>query len=47
MRTEFIQVSTRYEAKKAAPWAAVICKVDGGYMAFESKAEYKTWKGQK
>jgi hypothetical protein len=47
MRKELIQVKTRTEAIKAAPWAATIVKVEGGYMAFESIAEYMTWKAQK
>lgn len=26
-----------------APWATIAIKVDGGYMAFESKEDYETW----
>ena len=29
-----------------APWASVVVEVDGGYMAFESEADYETWKNQ-
>ena len=47
MRKAFIDVSTRYKAKKAAPWAAKIVKVSGGYMAFESTSDYETWKNQR
>ncbi|GAB0057456.1 hypothetical protein SIID45300_01784 [Candidatus Magnetaquicoccaceae bacterium FCR-1] len=47
MRKEFLEVSTRYMAKKLAPWAAIIAKADGGYMAFESVTDYWTWKQQK
>ncbi len=35
------------EAEGKAPWAAVVVSVDGGYMAFESVNDYKTWNKQK
>jgi hypothetical protein len=47
MKTEMIQTESRKEAVNQAPWAAKIVKVDGGYMAFESVADYKIWKNQK
>lgn len=47
MRQEFIEVKTGKEAKGRAPWAAVIVKVEGGYMAFESVQDYETWRRQK
>ena len=47
MRKEFLEVNTRKEALKEAPWAAKIIKVVGGYMAFESLQDYETWKNQK
>lgn len=47
MRIEFIQAATVAQARKLAPWAAKVVKVDGGYMAFESIADYETWKRQK
>ena len=47
MRKEFIQADTRYQAKKAAPWAASIVKVEGGFMAFESVSDAQLWKSQK
>ena len=47
MRKEFVEVSTRRQAAKACPWAAKIAKVDGGYQAFESVADYDIWKNQK
>ncbi len=47
MRTEFIQAKTRKQAEKIAPYAAKIVKVEGGYRAFESLEDYKTWKNQK
>lgn len=47
MRKQFIETDKRAEAVKACPWAAKIIKVDGGYMAFESHDDYKTWKNQK
>lgn len=42
-----IQAATAAQAHKLAPWAAKVVKVDGGYMAFESVADYETWKRQK
>lgn len=47
MRTEMIHAATAAQARKLAPWAAKVAKVDGGYMAFESVADYATWKAQK
>lgn len=46
MRTEFLQVKTYRAAFAVAPWAAKISKVDGGYMTFESAADYETWRNQ-
>lgn len=43
----FIQVATRSEARKAAPWAEVIAKVSGGFIAFKFVEEYETWKRQR
>ena len=47
MRIEFTQVETRYRARKECPWASVITKVVDGYMCFESRDDYNTWKKQK
>ena len=47
MKTEMIETDSRYQAKKAAPWAAKITRVCGGFMAFESVDDYHTWKNQK
>lgn len=33
-------------ATEAAPWAAEIIPVEGGYRAFESVADADTWRGQ-
>lgn len=44
---KFIECTTRYQAKKAATWAAKIVKVDGGFMAFEFISEWENWKNQK
>jgi hypothetical protein len=46
MRREMLLVASMAEAWAAAPWAAIIVKVDGGYLAFESSAEYQTWRRQ-
>lgn len=47
MRKEFIECKTRQQALKAAPWAAELIKVDGGYMAFESEADAEMWRAQR
>lgn len=31
------------EALKAAPWAAEVVVVDGGWKAFESMTDYEQW----
>jgi hypothetical protein len=46
MKQEFFAVDTIEQAEKLAPWAAKIVAADGGYMAFESVADYETWMGQ-
>jgi len=47
MRSEFIICKTRKTAINRAPWASIIIKVDGGYLAFESITDYAVWKNQK
>lgn len=47
MQTQFIPATTAAQARKLAPWAAKVVKVDGGYRAFESLADYEIWKRQK
>jgi hypothetical protein len=46
MRKVFIECKSRSTAKNRATWAAKIIKVCGGYMAFESVADYQIWKNQ-
>jgi hypothetical protein len=46
MRRELIEATSEDEARDKAPWAATIVKVEGGYMAFESMADYETWRKQ-
>jgi len=47
MRKEFVECASYGTAKRHCPWAAIIARVEGGFMAFESIQDYKTWKGQK
>lgn len=48
MRTSMMAgCKTAKEARQLAPWAAVVRKVCGGYMAWESVEDYRTWKSQK
>jgi hypothetical protein len=35
------------EARRRAPWAAFVRRVDGGYMAFPTVDDYAMWKNQK
>ena len=42
-----IDATTRKAAKQQALWAAKICKVDGGYLAFATLTDFAVWKGQK
>ncbi|KKN50290.1 hypothetical protein LCGC14_0634420 [marine sediment metagenome] len=43
MREVFLEVKTRRTAVRRAPWACKVLKVDGGYMAWESWANYELW----
>jgi hypothetical protein len=47
MRKQFIECKTRRTAVLRAPWACIVAKVDGGFMAFESITDYEIWKNQK
>ena len=47
MASYFIETNSRKEAEEQAEGAAVIVKVEGGYMAFEYVSDYQTWKNQK
>lgn len=46
MRIEFVECRSRSTAKRRCSWAAVIARVDGGYRAFESVEDYRTWRNQ-
>jgi hypothetical protein len=47
MRVEHLSGVTRREAVKACPWACKICKVEGGWIAFESTNDYLIWRNQR
>ena len=47
LKKQFIELESRYKAKKACPWAIRTAKVCGGYMCFETIPDYKIWKNQK
>lgn len=47
MKTQFLEVKTRYIAKKSMPWACIIVQVNGGFLGFESAYDYQNWKKQK
>lgn len=46
-RTSYLAVTTRYRARKIAPWAAIIAKVEGGFIAFATVSDYRIWSGQR
>ena len=47
MAPKFIETENRKTASNLAPWAVGIIKVAGGYLAFQSVEDYRTWKNQK
>jgi hypothetical protein len=47
MKIESVQCNSKTEAESQMPWAAIVVEVDGGYMGFESIADYNTWLNQK
>lgn len=47
MKTQFVECKTRRAAVRLCPWAATIAKVEGGYLAFESTDDYRTWRAQR
>lgn len=47
MKKQFVECADRKTAWEKCPWAAKIVKVEGGFMAFESLTDYRTWKNQK
>jgi hypothetical protein len=47
MRKEFIECESLEYADELAPWASIVEKVEGGFMAFESENEHKMWTNQK
>lgn len=44
---KFIASDSRKEVVAANPGAAKIIKVCGGYMVFDTIADYETWKDQR
>ena len=47
MRIKFVECKERKTAWEKCPWASVVVKVEGGFMAFESHTDYSTWISQK
>ena len=49
MKKEFFNSASYsyYFVKKYCFWAEKIVRVSGGWIAFESPDDYKTWKNQK
>jgi hypothetical protein len=47
MRQAYITEAKHYRAaKRIAPWAAIIAKASGGFIAFESVTDYYIWRKQ-
>lgn len=46
MQPAFIECRSRNTAARRAPWAATIISVSGGYMAFATRADARTWRRQ-
>ena len=46
MRIEKMRLKTYNGARKRAPWAAVIARTYGGFIAFESVDDFLEWKKQ-
>lgn len=46
MRMQFVPCNTYTAAKTACPWASYIAKCAGGFMAFESHNDFRTWRNQ-
>jgi hypothetical protein len=46
MKKEFVECETEKEAWDLCPWASVIVKAEGGFMAFESWDDYNIWINQ-
>lgn len=47
MRRDFIACACASTAWRQAPWAAHIARVYGGFIAFESIADFNVWSAQK
>ena len=48
MKNEFLEgCKSARDARKLAPWAVEVVKVDGGYRAFESVVDAAVWRVQK
>lgn len=45
MNQVFLAVSHYRAARRLAPWASIIARCDGGYIAFRFMSDYAAWKG--
>jgi hypothetical protein len=43
MRKQFVACKDRRTAFRRCPWTAVLIKVDGGFMCFESFNDWRIW----
>ena len=47
MRHEWAHCTAYATARRRCPWAAVVCKAEAGFVAFESVDDYRAWKRNK
>jgi len=47
VRREYVEASNITEAKRKAPWAKKIAKIEYGYIAFEDYNDYLIWEKKK
>jgi len=43
-RVKYVGGGTKREAWEACPWASVIARMRGGWMAFEVVSDYMAWR---
>jgi hypothetical protein len=47
MRVAFLDCKTRRTAVRYCPWAAIVVRVETGFMAFEDVVDYLCWTAQR
>ena len=47
MRREWVHCRGRSTCRRRCPWAAIIAKVEEGFVAFESVNDYWQWRSNR